>query len=83
MCGDIGTTSRVCAAYSFTGILFTVSAASAEERAGAVALGGVEGRCIVRHWSGDVGRDPALPTDGIGLDQYMRGRCTVLVKGMA
>jgi hypothetical protein len=25
MCGDIGTTSRVCAFYSFTGILFTVS----------------------------------------------------------
>jgi hypothetical protein len=25
MCSDIGTTSRVCAAYSFTGILFTVS----------------------------------------------------------
>mmetsp|Transcript_17953 Transcript_17953/g.43158 ORF Transcript_17953/g.43158 Transcript_17953/m.43158 type:complete len:102 (+) Transcript_17953:206-511(+) len=24
MCGDIGTTSRVCAAYSFTGILFTL-----------------------------------------------------------
>ncbi len=28
MCSDIGTTSRVCAMYSFTGILFTVSAAS-------------------------------------------------------
>jgi hypothetical protein len=25
MCGDIGTTSKVCALYSFTGILFTVS----------------------------------------------------------
>ena len=25
MCGDLGTTSRVCAMYSFTGILFTVS----------------------------------------------------------
>eukprot|EP00804_Cyclotella_cryptica_P031024 CCRYP_013594-RA/>CCRYP_013594-RA protein AED:0.43 eAED:0.43 QI:534/1/1/1/1/1/2/298/103 len=24
MCGDIGTTSRVCAFYSFTGILFTL-----------------------------------------------------------
>mmetsp|Transcript_34300 Transcript_34300/g.72162 ORF Transcript_34300/g.72162 Transcript_34300/m.72162 type:complete len:102 (-) Transcript_34300:327-632(-) len=24
MCSDIGTTSRVCAAYSFTGILFTL-----------------------------------------------------------
>ncbi len=28
MCSDIGTTSRVCAMYSFTGILFTVSAPS-------------------------------------------------------
>jgi len=28
MCSDIGTTSRVCAMYSFTGILFTVSTAS-------------------------------------------------------
>jgi hypothetical protein len=28
MCGDIGTTSKVCAFYSFTGILFTVSSAS-------------------------------------------------------
>lgn len=25
MCSDIGTTSRVCAMYSFTGMLFTVS----------------------------------------------------------
>ena len=32
MCSNIGSISRVCAAYSFTGILFTVSTASLRPR---------------------------------------------------
>ncbi len=49
MCSDIGTTSRLCAAYSFTGILFTVSA---DDTVGVVGLrqSGWLHRLVVRHW---------------------------------
>ena len=69
MCGDIGTTSRICAFYSFTGILFTVSRGFRS---------GVSGRCMLSYNFGTVSPELIIETTSHINDENSRGFCAQL-----